>query len=144
MLHLSRRRFLQIASAAAVVGAVAPVLAAPRDPYVVAGEVVSFIGLALHPEPTFIGGALVREVLPWDGVGFPCVLSDHGNATASMAHRFYDADLCNFRRELPDQFWHDPARAAKYPNVHAYVREQRYGEPVTVMLAKMNRARGII
>lgn len=144
MLDLSRRRFLQIASAAAVVGVVAPALAAPRDPYVVAGEDVSFIGLALHPEPTFIGGALVREVLPWDGVGFPCVLSSGGSTNANMAHRFYDADLCNFRRELPERFWHDASRAVKYPNVHAYVREQRYGEPVTVMLAKMNRARGII
>ncbi len=52
---------------------------------------------------------------------------------------FYDTDLCNFCRELPEKFWHDPARAAKYPNVHAYVREQRYGEPVTVMLARMAR-----
>ncbi len=141
MLDLSRRRFLQLASFAAASGLIVPALTPPRAPYVKPGESVNFIGLALHPEPTFTGGAFVREVLPWDGVGFPCVLTDHGNSNASMSHRFYDTDLCNFQRELPEHFWHDPARAAKYPNVHAYVREQRYGEPVTVMLDRMRRAR---
>ncbi len=141
---ISRRRFLQLGAAAAAASVIVPALTAPRTPYVVPGEVVNFIGLALHPEPTFTGGAIVGKVHEWDGLGFPCTVMNqgYGSAYGPMPHRFYDTDLCNFRRELPGGFWHDPSRRSKYPNVHAYVREQRYGEPVSVMLAKMANAAG--
>lgn len=138
-LVLTRRRFLQLATAAATSNLVSPALTAPRLPYVGIGESVSFIGLALHPEPTFTGGAIVARVHDWDGVGYPCDIYSQGfyNPPRLMKHTFYDADLCNFLRELPPNFWHDRSRVGKYPNVHSYVREQRYGEPVSMMLERM-------
>lgn len=127
MTVISRRSFLALLGASLVP---IPAFTEGRAPYVIAGETASYIGLAKYPAPGFIGSAIVDEVLPWDGVGYPVRMMNQsfGPAYGPMEHLFYDTDLCNFRRELPDNFWHCPERSARYPNVHAYVREQRYGE----------------
>ncbi len=137
-MELSRRRFIQIASASAAIGFISPALAAPRNPYVIVGEAVSFIGLAKHPEPTFTGTNVVREVYDWDGVGYPCDVA-YSFFGKSPSQRIYDADLCDFRKELDTEvttFWQRPGMR-KYPNVHAYVREKRFGEPVSFMLERL-------
>lgn len=137
-LTLSRRSFLALASAAAANGIVIPALSAPRLPYVSTGENVSYIGLGRHPHPTFTGSSIVKEVHAWDGVGYPVTMSCQSFYRGrTMPDRFYDSDLCNFLKELPPRFWSDPDRCARYPNVHAYVREQRYGEnPKAYQLAR--------
>lgn len=139
MTTVSRRSFLKLFGAATVSGLVVPAFAVGRTPYVSKGESVSYIGLAKHPAPTFTGSTLVDEVLPWDGVGYPCRLMNQsfGCRYGPMEDLFYDTDLANFNRELPDRFWHDEERSARYPNVHAYVREQRYGEDPIIMWRRM-------
>lgn len=139
---VSRRSFLGLLAAASAAKIIIPAFTPPREPYVQLGEDVSYVGLNLHPMPTFTGSALVREIGAWDGLGYPITLSDSPffGGPSSMRHRYYDFDLSNFRRDLPDCFWHDPARVAKYPNVHAYVREQRFGEDVSVMRTRLDRA----
>ena len=140
---VSRRTFLKLSVATAAAGLVVPAFTPPRAPYVSEGESVSYVGLHLYPAPCFIGGAIVKRMLPWDGIGFPCAIGDHAPSDRSwMSALFYDFDLCNFARELPYAFWHDPARRERYPNVHAFIREQRFGEHPSVMLARMARARG--
>ena len=126
---LSRRSFLSLAGAAIAAKVVIPAFTPPRAPYVVVGEPVAYIGLARRPAPTFIGSTIVRAIEDWDGVGYPCTLACQSfYRDAIMPARFYDSDLSNFLRELPDRFWWDAGRRNKYPNVHAFVREQRYGE----------------
>ncbi|BAQ50388.1 hypothetical protein [Methylobacterium aquaticum] len=141
---VSRRAFLGLFAAAAASRLVVPAFTPPRAPYVEPGQSVSYVGLNLHPQPTFIGTMRVETVGEWDGIGFPVALRDHGRYGAYdlVPHRFYDADLCDFLRELPRDFWHDRARVAKYPNVHAWVREQRFGEPVSVMRARLAQSWG--
>jgi hypothetical protein len=126
---LSRRSFLKLAGAAAAAGVVSPAFTPPRAPYVKLHETVSYIGLARHPAPTFIGATTVRHIGQWDNVGYPCTLELQApyNPPRMMEARFYDCDLSNLLRDVPDRFW-DIDRRLRYPNVHAYVREQRYGE----------------
>jgi hypothetical protein len=139
MTTVSRRSFLMLLGAAAASKAIVPAFAMGREPYVFVGEQVSYIGLAKYPAPVFVGTSGVREILPWDGVGFPCRLADQaaGYRDGLMTDVFYDTDLADFRRELPENFWHDEARKARYPNVHAYVREQRYGEDPIIMWRRL-------
>lgn len=125
MSPLNRRDFLKLSAAAVAVGIAIPAFAAGREPYVQEGEGVIHIGLA----GGFTGGAIVKEVLPWDGVGYPCVVWDQGFHTPrrTMPEPIYDTDLCASLSEISNDFWsrHD---YREYPNVHAWVREQRYGE----------------
>jgi hypothetical protein len=140
-LAVSRRSFLKLLGLAGASGLVIPALTPPRDPYVVAGEVVSYIGLGQHSiafGQSFIGGALVHEVGTWDGVGYPCVLRSQGYSRHEpfMPHRFYDTDLAAFNREVPHHFWHHDANWQRYKNVHEYVRERRYGDIPSKLLAQ--------
>lgn len=138
---VSRRLFLGLFAAAAAARIAVPAFTPPRAPYVKVGEAVDYIGLNLHPHPNFVGSALVREVGPWDGIGYPVTLSDQGyGGPASMRHRFYDADLSNFLREFPRDFWHHEANSQRYPNWMAFIRERRFGEPVSVMRERLRIA----
>ena len=139
MSTVSRRSFMMLLGAALASNVRVPAFAATREPYVIAGETASYIGLAKRPAPVFTGSTIIREVHEWDGVGYPCTLMNqsYGCAYRPMEHRFYDTDLSNFRRDLPDHFWHCPKRSARYPNVHAYVREQRYGEDPVIMWRRL-------
>jgi hypothetical protein len=141
--ELSRRSFLRLAVAAAATGIVVPAFTPPRAPYVFEDEVVSHVGACGRDLPSFVGGTLVRKIERWDGVGFPCILRNQafGCAAGDMQDRFYDFDLSNFLRDVPSDFWLEGGNAHRYPNVHAFVREQRFGEDPSVMWRRLGYER---
>jgi hypothetical protein len=131
MINVTRRRFLFLAASAAAVGLVVPAFTPPREPYVKVNTYVDYIGFNLHPLPGFIGSARVLEIHAWDGIGYPVTLEDGGYwplPRPPMPHQFYDSDLSIMRDEYPANIWYDPKNFDRYPNVHAYIREKRYGE----------------
>lgn len=141
---MKRRDFLKsvaVLPIAAVLPTVA--VAAPvRCPYVEVGESVSSIIWHLwddprNPAPT--GPLFVGSIGDWDGVGYPIVLYSCGWHVEDRKHfyGFYDHEWSNLRRDVPDRFWHDRRNVRRYPNVHAYVREQRFGEHPRVMRKRM-------
>ncbi len=132
---ISRRGFLKLIGAAIASGATVPAFAKHRAPYVATGEVVDYIG---HHPGGFCGGQLVHEVGQWDGVGYPVLSWNNAYGPRRALERYYDFDLANFRREVPSDFWHHPGARAKYPNVHTWVREQRFGETVVEAMRKLN------
>lgn len=129
---LTRRSFLRLMGFAAATGLQVPAFSMPREAYVVAGESVSFIGLAKYPLPTFTGSTIVKEVHGFDGVGFPCTLMNQsfGCRYRPMPALFYDSDLCNPIREQLYEPWRAAARAnpGRYYNMTSWIRELRYGE----------------
>ncbi len=132
---ISRRGFLKLIGAAIASGATVPAFAKHRAPYVATGEVVDYIG---HHPGGFCGGQLVHEVGQWDGVGYPVLSWNNAYGPRRALERYYDFDLANLRREVPSDFWHHPGARAKYPNVHTWVREQRFGETVVEAMRKLN------
>ncbi len=131
---LTRRSFLKLIGIAAAASAVVPALQLGRNPYVVAGEVVDYIG---HCPGGFIGGCAVVEVHPWDGVGYPVDVRPNCYGVHAKLERYYDADLANMQREVPYKFWQDPSNK-KYPNVHTYIRVQRFGESMAEAINHLN------
>lgn len=120
-----------------------PSLAAPvRKPYVQVDEWVDSIIWHLwddprNPAPT--GPLYVSEIKEWDGIGYPITLTSTGWRIEDRVphYGFYDFEWVNFRRELPDRFWADPSRVERYPNVHSYIREKRFGEHPSAMRDRM-------
>ena len=51
-----------------------------------------------------------------------------------------DHDLANFNKEIPEGFWASRENNRLYPNVHAFVRFNRFGEHPDVMRARMRAA----
>lgn len=131
---ISRRGFLKLISAALASGATIPAIAKTRNPYVSEGEAVSYIG---HCPGGFIGSQLVHKVDPWDGFGYPVHLWNNAYGTRRATERYYDFDLSNFTRDVPHGFWSMPG-SAKYPNVHTWMREQRFGETVAEAMRHLN------
>lgn len=135
----SRRLFIQ--SVAALVGSavVTPTLALGRKPFVIEGEMVDSLVWHMWDKPAApLGSLSVAKILPWDGVGYPIILRKHG-WRAEDAEDFtgwYDFEWSNLRRDVPPNFWHTHT-TDQYPNVHAYVREQRFGESPEVMRRTM-------
>lgn len=135
---VNRREFLKLAVAASAAGVIVPAFAAPRHPYVNAGDSVSFCGLQCGPgAASFIGGTIVHEVHEWDGIGYPCTLYDQGfrNPPEMMPFRIYDTDLYApvKRGELRGKMYDDfseaySARPGRYKNMASWIREQRLGE----------------
>jgi hypothetical protein len=132
---LTRRSFLSLIGAALAAGAIVPAMVERRKPYVAFGEVVSWVGHC-PSQDAFIGGKLVRAMGEWDGVGYPVRLED--DAFGRPARPVYDFDLCAFGREIPKHFWHEPAKRERYPNVHTWLREQRFGESVADAMRHLN------
>lgn len=132
---LSRRGFLGLIAAVMAVGVDVPAMRATRKPYVIAGETVDYVGSV---PGGFIGAQLVHVVDAWDGVGYPVQTWNNSYGPARALETYYDFDLANFRREVPERFWHDPAHCAKYPNVHTFLREQRFGETVAEAIKHLN------
>ena len=129
-MDISRRTVLKgLATIAATAGWSVPAFSSQRQPYVSQGEVVGHIGAT----PGFIGGQFVKEVLPWDGVGYPVVTLTNGYP--GEPDIYYDVDLCSFEREVPKKFWHAPENNI-YPNVHAWVRMKRFGETLEEAMNK--------
>lgn len=132
---LTRRSFLKLIGVAAAAGVVVPALQSGRDPYVMKGELVDYIGT--HRPGGFIGACSVVEVHPWDGVGYPVDVRPNTFGRGDERERYYDADLANMLREVPAKFWHNPANQ-KYPNVHTYIRVQRFGETIEQAVRHLN------
>lgn len=134
-MKITRRSFLKSLIALAFAeGIKIPAFAIGRQPYVNVGEVVNHIG----PAPGgFIGGQIVKSVGSWDGVGYPVTVFDNGYPPRE--EHYYDVDLSCFRRELPDKFWWNPENE-KYPNVHTWIRMQRFGETLREAIVKLNYA----
>jgi hypothetical protein len=134
-MNLSRRRFLKLVSAAIAAGATIPALAKHRAPYVRVGEGVSYIG---HHPGGFAGSQIVHKIGQWDGVGYPVLLWNNALGRNRALERYYDFDLSDFFRDVPRDFWHHQAVREKYPNVHTWVREQRFGETMIEAMRKLN------
>ncbi|AWN35681.1 hypothetical protein DK427_07940 [Methylobacterium radiodurans] len=105
-------------------------------------QFVSSVGLALHPAPTFIGTLTVVAIGAWDAARYPVTLDDSGFGPPGRAVQFYDVDLADLNAEVPRDFWHHEANWRRYPNVHAHVREQLYGEDPAVMRRRFGQACG--
>ena len=122
---LNRREFLKLIGASAVISAL-PIFQSTREPYVTENSgAVSYVGAN---GKGFIGAQLVKKVHPFDGVGYPVEVSYGGYH--SRIEKYYDFDLCDMGKELPDKFWWNEENNKKYPNVHTYIREKRFGETV--------------
>lgn len=137
MTIITRRSFLKLAVAASAAGLIVPAFTPPREPYVRVGWAVDYIGRAGQPG-SFIGSTLVHAVGEWDQIGYPVTLTDQGFPARPTRHRIYDFDLCVLREEVPARFWADPANVAKYPNVHTFMREKRFGETVAQAIQSLN------
>lgn len=141
---VSRRSFLGLLAAASAARIVIPAFTPPRLPYVRVGQIVSYVGLARHPAPTFVGSLRVVAVGAWDAVGYPVMLDNSGFGSSRWEVQYNDVDLSDLLTEVPRDFWHHEANRARYPNVHAYVREQRYGEDPAVMRRHLGYEDGAI
>jgi len=53
---------------------------------------------------------------------------------------YCDVDLSEFNRDVPSGFWGIDGNQEKYPNVHTYVRMQRYGESIEEAITQLNFA----
>lgn len=132
---ISRRGFLKLIGSALAAGIPIPAFAEGRTPYVAAGEVVGYIGSS---PGGFCGGQLVASVGEWDGVGYPVKCWNSAYGTARKLENYYDFDLANFGKSVPKDLWHHADNVRKYPNVHAYLREQRFGETVARAMKHLN------
>ena len=133
-MNITRRGFLKLIGFAIASGAVVPAFAKQREPYVIEGESVDWIG---HSPGGFIGGQLVAQVEQFDGVGYPVRCWTNSFGRHKRIERYYDFDLSNFRRDVPAGFWSLPG-SKKYPNVHTWVRVQRFGETVEEAMKQLN------
>jgi hypothetical protein len=81
----------------------------------------------------------VLRVLPWDGIGYRCVL-DGSNAVGvySKQIEYYDHDLVNFNKEVPPKFWHNSKHRHLFPNLHTYIRMIRFGESISEAIQSLN------
>ena len=133
---MKRRSFIKGLMALALSqGLKVPAFALNREPYVSTdSDVVNYIG----PCPGgFCGGQIVTHVDKWDGIGYPVTL--YSNSFPPKKEIYYDFDLSDLNKDVPDKFWWNPENE-KYPNVHTYVRMQRFGESIEEAIIKMNLA----
>jgi hypothetical protein len=110
-----------------------PAFTTGRKPYVIEGSVVDYIG---HHPGGFQGGQMVKKIGEWDGVGFPVQLCT--NTFPPQIETYYDFDLVDMIKNVPKNFWHDPVNSARYPNVHTYLRVQRFGETIEQAIRQLN------
>lgn len=145
MKTISRRAFLQGIAALVGTTVAAPAFAVPRSPFVDEGEFVSSIVFHLWDKPRAPCSIsmLVHQIQPWDGIGYPIVLARTGfrREDRELFDGWYDFEWSNFRRDVPDRFWAIPGHWDRYPNIHAFVREHRFGESPEVMRLTMERNR---
>ena len=131
---ITRRSLLKLLATATAAGFVVPALQSTRPPYVLAREVVSYIG---HRPGGFVGGQVVHQVLPWDGVGYPVQTWNNSFGPSKALETYYDVDLAAFNREIPPHFWRNHS-TSDYPNVHTWLRMQRYGETRAQAIRALN------
>ncbi len=133
-MSLTRRQFIKsVAMGAAALATPIPAFTMGRRPYVIEGSVVDYIG---HHPGGFIGSQVVKKIGEWDGIGFSVQL--HTNTSPPQIETYYDFDLVDMDKEVPENFWHDPVNCALYPNVHTYLRVQRFGESIEQAIRHLN------
>lgn len=136
-MKFTRRGF--IASAFLPALAVPAMVAAHRAAFVEVGDDVSFLYFEDWTRPVYpcTISAFVERVGEWNGSFYPIILSEYRHSG-----RIYwdssDAEWCMFRKEIPEFRW-NMAGACRYPNIHAYVREKRFGEDPRLMSQQMER-----
>lgn len=136
-LEISRRAFLKLFAGAATIGITAPVMDQRRQPYILPGDSASWVGKG-PSDMAFPGSKTVYEVHQWDGVGYPVEVWNGGYGRDRATEMYYDFDLADFSREIPDKFWHNEHIRKRYNNVHTYLREQRFGETLAEAVANLN------
>ena len=140
-MHITRRAFIASTVAAALLPL--PSLALPsRSPFVEVGDDVSFLYFedwSRPMQPTTIS-AFVEHVGEWDGRAYPIVLSRHYLGSGFEFWDAIDAEWSMFRKEIPDFHWRN-VRCDRYPNIHSFVREKRFGEDPRAVSAQMRHNR---
>lgn len=138
-MQLNRRKF--IIGSIAIATLPVPAIAVPaRDPFVEVGDGVSFLYFEDWTRPFQPNGPLdVEAVGAWNGDHYPISLRrfDHGNVVYFDA---IDSEWVMFRKEVPEFSWADHSDG-RYPNIHAYVREKRFGEDPRAMAFQMEMNR---
>lgn len=137
-MSITRRAFLKILAsvgAGQLIGFNIPALSKTREPYVLETDVVNYVGPC--NDTGFIGGQSIKSIGAWDGIGYPVVTYAHGWRTPRETESYYDFELANFNREIPDKFWWNPENE-KYPNVHTYLIEKRFGVSTIEAIKKLN------
>jgi hypothetical protein len=133
---ITRRVFLKIIATALATPAVAkmvPAFIGTRSSYVIKEDgTASYIG---PKGDGFTGACAIKEVKDWDGTGYPVVVYKNTFCTPLETETYYDFELANFQREVPDRFWWNPENK-KYPNVHTYVLEKRFGLTLSEAIKK--------
>jgi len=135
-MQITRRVFTSSMVAAALI-ALPSVAFSFREPFVSVGDDVSFLNFEdwSRPRQPSIVSAFVEHIGEWDGQSYPIILS-HLRGRGSEYWDAIDAEWCIFRREVPDFHWRDVS-AARYPNIHSFVREKRFGEDPMSFRARM-------
>lgn len=133
---LNRREFLIAAGAVTIVPL--PTIAAPlRAPFLDVGDQVAFLYFedwVRLSQPNGIS-ARVEHVGTWNGAAYPVILSDYWHPD-KIYWDGLDSEWCMFRKEVSNFSWRDVSRD-RYSCIHAYVREQRFGEDPRIMQAQM-------
>jgi hypothetical protein len=140
---IRRRDFLVGLGLAPLAAAVAHASAPVRGPYVQVGDLPDSLTFHLWDRPILPPRPLlVTKVLPWDGRGYPIVVATMGCREQDRVFYDggYDHDWSVLNRDVPADFWRHPS-SLNYANVHAFVREQRFGESPAVMRDIMERNR---
>jgi len=137
-MSISRREFLKIIGASTIIAA-SPAFSSQRKPYVNKQSYpVDYIGVNGNG---FLGSKIVEDVLDFDGVGYPVLLKPH--SSNGISELYYDFDLVDMVSELPNNFWWSEHNKNKYPNVHTYFREQRFGESVHEAIFHMRNGQSL-
>lgn len=138
-LKITRREF--IAGSAALAVLPSPSFASampPRAPFLRVGQICDFLYFEdwSRPSQPETISSFVEHIGEWDGNAYPIVL-----ATRHYGVEYWDgidSEWCLFREEVPDFSWGNFDRS-RYPNIHAYVREKRFGEDPRLMRERMDR-----
>lgn len=134
---LNRREFL-IAGGALAIVPLPTIAAPPRAAFLEVRDDVSFLYFEdwVRPSQPHSISARVEHVGAWNGAAYPIVLSYYVHKHVEYWDGV-DSEWCMFRKELPNFSWRD-VPLGRYPNIHAYVREKRFGEDPSRMAAQMN------
>lgn len=132
---LNRREFLSGAIGISILPLAASAQAA-RAPFVEVGDEVSFLYFEDWSRPFYPFGSLfVAAIGRWNGFEYPISLMKHDRVLSYFDG--LDTEWSMLRREA-GHYRHD----LRFPNVHAFVRNLRYGEDPKVMreAMRLNRA----
>ena len=135
---INRREFLAVAAAAAMP---LPALALPpRTPFLEVGDHVDFLYFEDWERLRYphFGPPFVAAIGAWNGSSYEVSLEVWSHRDRTEYFTGFDSEWCMFRKEVPDFSWAKPGMSERYPNIHAYVREKRFGEDPAALRARMD------